>query len=180
MIILHDSRQFQIPEYPLHLWNFLYIEWTQFVLCSTLSAPWQQSTAACSIHSIQLLFIYSQEVLSINIKQAAVHGGLRVQTALRWTVWSDIKFGYFSPYSDSLRAWRSGDRFPVEARFSAPINTGRRAHPASSTMGTGSLSQRVKQLGRGVDQPYSSIAEVKEIVELYLSFPTGPSWPVLR
>ena len=46
------------------------------------------------------------------------------------------------------RAGRSGDRIPVEARFSAPVQTGPGAHPASCTMGTGSLPG-VKS-GRGV------------------------------
>jgi hypothetical protein len=32
-----------------------------------------------------------------------------------------------------------GDRIPVEARFSAPVQTGPGAHPASYTMDTGSL-----------------------------------------
>ena len=36
-------------------------------------------------------------------------------------------------------AVRSGDRIPVEARFSAPVQTGPGAHPASCTMGTGSF-----------------------------------------
>ena len=47
-----------------------------------------------------------------------------------------------------LRAGRSGDRIPVGARFSAPVQTGPGAHPASRTMGTGSFPG-VKS-GRGV------------------------------
>jgi len=45
-------------------------------------------------------------------------------------------------------AGRSGDRIPVEARFSAPVQTRPGAHPASCTMGTGSFLG-VKS-GRGV------------------------------
>jgi hypothetical protein len=41
------------------------------------------------------------------------------------------------------------------------------------------LSPGVKRPGRGVDHPPSSSARVKEIVELYLYSPSGPSWPVL-
>jgi hypothetical protein len=51
-------------------------------------------------------------------------------------------------YSDWLRAGRSGDRIPVEARFSATVQTGPGAHPASCTMGTGSFPE-IKS-GRGV------------------------------
>jgi len=47
-----------------------------------------------------------------------------------------------------LRAGRSGDRIPVAARFSAPIQTGPGAHPASCTIGTRSFPG-VKS-GRGV------------------------------
>jgi hypothetical protein len=36
-------------------------------------------------------------------------------------------------------AGRSGDRIPVGARFSAPVQTGPGAHPASCAMGTGSF-----------------------------------------
>jgi len=74
--------------------------------------------------------------------------------------------GYLSRYSDSLRTGRSGDRIPVEARFSTPVQTGHGAHPASYTMGTGSFLG-VKRPGRGVEAPWSN-AEVKERVELYI------------
>jgi len=47
-----------------------------------------------------------------------------------------------------LQAGRSGDRIPVGARFSAPVQIGPGAHPASCTMGTGSFPG-VKG-GRGV------------------------------
>ena len=49
---------------------------------------------------------------------------------------------------DWLWAGRSGDRIPLEARFSAPVQTSPGAHTASSTMGTASFPG-VKS-GRGV------------------------------
>ena len=52
------------------------------------------------------------------------------------------------------------------ARFSAPVQTGPEAHPASCTMGTG-FFPGVNRSGRGVDHPPSS-AEVKERVQLPL------------
>jgi hypothetical protein len=55
--------------------------------------------------------------------------------AQHYTVTTQCK----SRYSDSLQAGRSGDRIPVGARFSAPIQTGHGAHPASYTIGTGSF-----------------------------------------
>jgi hypothetical protein len=55
----------------------------------------------------------------------------------------------------------------VEARFSAPFQTGSGAHPASYKMSTGSYLG-VKRQGRGVDHPPPSSVEVKEIVWLYL------------
>jgi len=81
-------------------------------------------------------------------------------------------------YSDSLWAGLSGDWIPVEARFSAPLQTGPGPHPASYTMGNGSFPG-VKQPVNGIDHspPYS--AKVKERVELYLYSTSGPSRPVI-
>jgi len=89
-----------------------------------------------------------------------------------------VEPGLRSWYSDSLRAGRSGDRIPVGARFSAPVQTNSEAYPVSYTMGTVSFPG-VKRPGRGVEHPPPSSAEVKEREELYLYFPSGPSWPVI-
>jgi hypothetical protein len=79
----------------------------------------------------------------------------------------------------TLRGGRSGDRIPVEARFSASVQIGLGAHPASYTMGTGS-SPGAKRRESCIDHPPPSSAEVKEGIELYLYSPFGPSWPVVR
>jgi len=62
--------------------------------------------------------------------------------------------------------------------LSAPVQTGPGAHRVSYTMGTGSFLG-VKWLGRGIDHPPLSSAEVKERVEPYLFSTSGPLWPVL-
>jgi hypothetical protein len=69
------------------------------------------------------------------------------------------------------RAGRSGDRIPVGARFFAHVQTGPGAHPASSTMGTGSFPV-VKRPGRGADHPPPSNAEVKK----EKSYTSTPLW----
>jgi len=55
----------------------------------------------------------------------------------------------------------------VAAIFSAPVQTGPGAHPASYTMSTGSFPG-IKRSGRGVDHPPPSSAEVEEKIELYI------------
>jgi hypothetical protein len=61
-----------------------------------------------------------------------------------------------------LTPW-AGDRIPVQARFSAPVQTGPGAHQDSYTVGTGSFPG-VKRPGPGVGHPTPSRAEVKERV----------------
>ena len=65
-----------------------------------------------------------------------------------------------------------------EARFSAPVQTGPGAYPASCTMGTGSFPG-VKRPGRVADQPPPSKCRGQARVGLYLYSPSGPSWPVI-
>ena len=64
-----------------------------------------------------------------------------------------------------------GIKYRWGSRFSAPLQAGPRAHPASYTMGTGSFPG-VKRPERGVDHPPSSSAEVKERVVI----PLLPLW----
>jgi hypothetical protein len=76
------------------------------------------------------------------------------------------------------RVTRSGDRIP-KAKFYTPVQTGLGIHPASYTMGTGSLARGEGGSGRGMAlTTHTSSAEVKEGVELNLYFPSGPSLPV--
>ena len=62
--------------------------------------------------------------------------------------------------------------------FSAPVQTGPGAYPASCTVGTGSFPG-VKRLGRDVDYPPPSLRRGHERVELYIYSPSGLKWPVI-
>jgi len=73
-------------------------------------------------------------------------------------------------YSDCLRAGRSGDRISVGARFSAPVQTGPEAQPASLKWVPG-LSRGKVLPERDADPSPLSSAEVKNRVELYLFSP---------
>jgi len=94
-----------------------------------------------------------------------------------------------------LRSGRSGDRIPVGARFSAPVQTGPGAHSASCAMGTGSFpgvkcgrsvtltphpllvpwsrkSRAIPLLPIWAVQPVQSLSACT--VQLYLYSPYGP------
>ena len=64
------------------------------------------------------------------------------------------------------------------ARFSAPVQTGPGAHPASCIMGTGSFPG-VKRPVRGADHPPPPKRRGHERVGLYLYSPSGPSCPIM-
>jgi hypothetical protein len=74
-------------------------------------------------------------------------------TCVKWTVASGarecspaaihfVTLIWLSRYRESLRAGWSGNRIPVGARFSAPVQSGRGVQPASYTVDTASLSRR--------------------------------------
>jgi len=63
------------------------------------------------------------------------------------------------------------------ARYSAPVQTGSEAQPASYTMGT-RVFPGGKVAGAWRWPPTPSSSEVKERVELYLYSPSRSSWPV--
>ena len=71
-----------------------------------------------------------------------------------------------------LRAGRSGDRIPVGAKFSVPVQTGADAHPASYTVTT-AYFPGVKLQGRGVDHALPSTVQDANGLELYLHLYSG-------
>jgi hypothetical protein len=79
-----------------------------------------------------------------------------------------------SKYNDSLRSVRPGDRIPVQARFSAPVQTGPGVRSALYKIGIGSFP-KVKRPGNAFTHPPSSSAKVKERVELYFYTLSAPS-----
>ena len=86
-----------------------------------------------------------------------------------------LTFHYNQQMHNIIRVYitTSGVRIPVGARFSAPVQTGPGAHPASCTMGTASFPGL--KSGRSVTlTPHPLLRPGQERVELYLYFPYGP------
>ena len=85
-------------------------------------------------------------------RRSQLHGGGSLTSLIVLTIYlkyiSSLGPRELSRHSDCLRAGRSVDRISVEAKFSAPVQTGPEAHPASCTMGTGSFPG--VRCGRGV------------------------------
>jgi len=77
-------------------------------------------------------------------------------------------------YSDWLRAGRSGDRIPVEARFSAPVQTGPGCPPSLLYNGYRVFPGVKERPGRDADPSPNSSTVGHERVELYRYSPYGP------
>ena len=85
--------------------------------------------------------------------------------------------GYLSWYSDSLRAGRSRDRTLVGGEILRTRPDLPWGSPSLLYNGYRLSFPEVKRPERDVDHPPFS-AVVKETVDLYLSSPSGRSWPV--
>jgi len=88
--------------------------------------------------------------------------------------------GWRSRYSDWLRAGQSGDRIPVGARFSAPVQTGPGVHPALCTVGTGSFPGGKGWPGRDADpsqvvRPVQSLSACTRVHFTFVRMALGPT-----
>jgi hypothetical protein len=100
----------------------------------------------------------------------------------KWTNFIQIQFHpqiilwarFLRPYSDWLRAGRSGDQIPVEARFSTSVQTGPWGPPSFLYNGHRVFSGGKERPGRDSDPspPTSTVGHKR--VELCLYFLCGP------
>ena len=77
--------------------------------------------------------------------------------------------------SGTLQAERSGDRIPVGARFSAPVDTALGLNQPHVQLVQFVSFSVLKRPGRGFGHPPTSKDHVKERVELYIYYHFGPS-----
>ena len=105
---------------------------TRFSTCDSKVCHWTRSRATFHIY----LFIIPRQFIYIlalpHFVMCKALCNFPDVTTLMWA-------GQRRRYSDWVRAGRSGDRIPVGARFSSPVQIGPGAHPASCTKGTGSF-----------------------------------------
>jgi hypothetical protein len=168
---------------------FYWLHWTAWEAASRspgqgiphVDVTWVYLTSNCAIFRALNHFPFNNQFRSVRViltkKKATIsfdHISLSVCLSTRNNLAPTGRiFIKFRRYNDSLRAGRSGDRIPVWSKFSASVQTRPGAHPSSYTMGTGSFPG-VKRPGCTVYHPPPSSAEVKEGVELYIYFPSGP------
>ena len=109
-----------------------------FVFSSAISQAWLSLLSLCK-HYVGLCTLsdvgYVEHTLHCKLDSHFLIGQNEILLNVIKAMWA----GQLSRYSDWLRAGWSGDRIPVGAKFSATVQTGPGAHPASCTMGTGSF-----------------------------------------
>ena len=141
----------------------------------TKSLSFRMLTFSTSLTKLSVLLLQSR-VYSCNVSRRIVasaplrlqkHPDLRVLDLARTPSTCDISLG-----SRTLAEHEAGDFVELSVLyiirfFSAPVQTGPGAHPASCTMGTGSFPG-VKRPGRGADHPPPSKCRGQERVGLYL------------
>jgi len=101
-------------------------------------------------YTVQWFSKYRSTPLRSHYSQHTFHSFNQLKYCVMILMYPNVYCGQGSSVGieTELRAGRSGDRIPVVARFSAPVQTGPGAHPASCTMGTGSFLG--VKCGRGV------------------------------
>jgi len=104
------------------------------------------SKAFCAPRSMHWSNIYSN---GANKCTQLYLNQIYINTMNSYMFWPTMLPQSWVDIAQSLRAGRSGDRVPMWEIFSALMQTGAGAHPASHTMGTGSLPG-VERIGRGV------------------------------
>ena len=104
---------------------------------------------------------------------------LRLYTWMKWCLIQhrDVIYLYTSVFN--ILSWKPPG---IESRWGRDIPHQYRppwVPPSLPYNGYHIFSPRVKRPGRGVNHPHPSSAEVKERVELYVYFPSGPSsWTI--
>jgi hypothetical protein len=175
MCIIGFMRDFSLP-----ILVFLYVtQWTSVCVALNLAASWRISRMNVCINRLQnvrrseeKLFIIINPTFPRNkITSIPVKFGAEIlkNVYLILTLLYILASGWLSRYNDSLWAGRSGDRIPVETRFSASVHTGCGGPTSLLYSGSRFSVAGAKRPGRGVSHPPPFSAENKGSLELYLS-----------
>ena len=88
----------------------------------------------------ELYILFYMPVISIplyTLPLSALSFPQYILVSLSLSIFPPFILFQLSRYSDWATGWTVRDRIPVGTRFSAPVQTGPGAHPASCTIGTG-------------------------------------------
>jgi len=133
---------------PVHTLPFYlrYIHFNTSLPLAPTFSKWYVTFWFHSQHFAFILHLSRAPYMTIQPHSPLFHDTNHIWRKVQITNLTIVSFCQF--FSCFLRVGRFGDRIPVGARFSAPVQTGPEAQPASCKMGIGSLPG-VKS-GRGV------------------------------